>query len=46
MDIFAAHLEGKNYTIKSELEKDIPLLTACHVSTTNTYMIRENEIWK
>lgn len=26
MDIFAAYLEGKNYTIKSELEKDIPLI--------------------
>lgn len=26
MDIFAAYLEGKNYTTKSELEKDIPLI--------------------
>lgn len=46
MDIFAAYFEGKNYTIKSELEKDIPFLTARHASATNNYMIRENEIWK
>lgn len=26
MDIFAASLEGKNYTTKSELEKDILLI--------------------
>lgn len=26
MDILTAYLEGKNYTTKSELEKDIPLI--------------------